>query len=83
MGSRPGFRILTLSAFVSINPDDDEEGVLGELVNGVWMPFIGADPDRVASLRPRAEAIAKAAGRDVELVRFSVRESLEVIHGGD
>ena len=72
------FRIETISAFVSVD-ELDEEGIIGELVRGQWMPFIAADEDRLRSLRPRAELLARASGRPVRLVRFSVREDLETI----
>jgi hypothetical protein len=47
------FRIESLYAFVVVD-DDGSEGVAGRLMpNGTWMPFIGADMERVEQLTPR------------------------------
>lgn len=46
---------------------------------GVWLPLVGADEERVKSLRPVAERIARTTEKRVVLARFKEREDLEVI----
>jgi hypothetical protein len=41
------------------------------------MPLIGADRDRIESLRPIAEYVHRATGCPVRMVRFTLREDLE------
>jgi hypothetical protein len=43
------------------------------------MPLIGADMDRIKSLRSRAEMVRRITGYPVRLVRFSARDDLEVL----
>jgi len=76
--SYDGFRITSIWAFMSVGPDD-QEGIVGELLGSHWMPFIAADEHRLVQLRPLAARIAKASQSEVRLVRFSVREDIEVI----
>lgn len=73
------FVIKSLTAYVAIDPDDGNEGIIGERVMGNWMPFIGADEPRIRSLRPIVDNIMKDTPMTVKLVRFSVREDLETI----
>jgi hypothetical protein len=66
-----------LWAFIS---DDDGEGIAAFLSNdGIWMPLIAADKARVDSLRKMAQQLATESGVPVKLVKFSVREDLEVL----
>jgi len=78
MPNQPGFRIKNIHAYTAIG-DDNEEGIIGEQIDGTFMPFICADEARAKSLRPRAESIGKATGKKVKFVRFSIREDLEDI----
>lgn len=75
----PGFRIATLTAFIAIDAQDDSEGVVG--VSGLG-PLIGADDARVMQLRPVAQRAADAAGIEVKLARFSVREDIDTLTPG-
>lgn len=73
-------QITELFAFITEDSGPDDEGVVAFNVEGhVWMPMVAADRARVDSLRPMAEAIAKATGQKIHLVRFSTREVLEEI----
>ncbi len=66
-------------AFVVVD-DDGTEGVPAiDNGKGMIMPLVGADMARVESLRPYVESMAKSLGKPVTLMRFSVREELEVI----
>jgi hypothetical protein len=75
----PGFRITELHAFIAVDPRDDSEGVVGHMNphTGVMEAMIGADKDRIESLRPIAEEVARATGQPIKLVRFSQREDKE------
>lgn len=72
-------RIDTIWAFVSVDPEDNTEGVIaGPLLGpGSVIPFIAADEARLASLRPLAQKFAKQLGRPVRLLKFSIREVIE------
>jgi hypothetical protein len=67
-------------AFVQTDPADQTEGVIGFLApDGTWMPMVGADTERIEYLRPMAQQIATATDREVRVIRFTVREEIEVI----
>lgn len=73
-------QISELFAFIAEDSGPDDEGVVAfNPGGGVWMPMVAADRERVDSLRPMAEAIAKTTGLKIHLVRFSTREVLEEI----
>jgi hypothetical protein len=77
------FRIQHVHAWVSVDADD-EEGIIGFMgPDRQWMPMIAADEARLRQLRPFAERTAKATGRPVRLLRFTVREELETIEAGE
>jgi hypothetical protein len=72
-------QITEMYAFVAVDRDGDE-GIIGmRAPDGSWMPLVGADKARVESLRSIAREIARASHREVRLLRFSVREELEVL----
>lgn len=61
-----------------LSVDDEGEGVLAGMIPGLGsMPLVGADQERMESLRPIAIRIAKAAGVGVSLVKFSDRTLIE------
>ncbi len=72
-----GYRIDRLFAYLSV--DANGEGVAAATINGILMPLIGADADRVMALRPYAEEVARLSGRPVRLVRFDTRTEVEVL----
>lgn len=70
-------------AFIIVDPEDGDEGIpTFSPMPGVHAPMIGADPDRVLSLRSLAEQVATDMQAPVKVVRFSVREELEIIQPG-
>lgn len=69
-------RIEEMFAFVSIDPKDDIEGVVAANLRGNWHPLVGADMERIESLRPLAAKVARDAGIKIRLIKFSVREDL-------
>lgn len=78
-------RIDAIWAFVSVDPEDGNEGVIAGSLLGPdsLVPLIAADEARLASLMPVAHAIAKATGQTVRLVRFHQREVLQEFGGTD
>lgn len=75
-----GFVIKTIHAFIAVDPDDGDEGVVGQLMwDGTWMPLVCADERRLEALRPVAQAIAYRTETEIKLVRFSVREDIETL----
>ena len=75
---RTGQSIDALFAWVCTEPDGGE-GVAGALIGGINMPLVGADMDRMRSLRPYAELVRKITGYPMRLVRYGSREDLEVL----
>jgi len=74
-----GLSIDALYAWVCTEPDGGE-GVIGADIGlGGVEPLVGADMDRIKSLRPYAEALRSMTGYPVRLVRFGSREDLEVL----
>jgi len=73
-------KIDALYAWVAQEPDGGE-GVCSAsmpfLGRETQMPFFGADIDRVKLLRPFAEAVRRATGYPIRLIRFSQRDDLE------
>lgn len=74
-------RISEMYAFVSEDDGPEDEGVVAFLdpTTGAWMPLIGADIHRVDSLRKMAQRISTATKKPIHLVRFLVREDMELI----
>jgi hypothetical protein len=79
MPNTPHQVIEEMFAYIAKDPADGSEGVTGFRGPDGWMPMVGADIERALSLRDMAKAIARQSGQTVRLVRFSVREVLEVI----
>lgn len=74
-------RIDAIWAFVSVDPRDGNEGVLGAplMGPGSLVPLIAADEVRLRELEPIAKAMAKRGGIKVRLVRFHQREVVREI----
>jgi hypothetical protein len=71
-----GKKITELYAWIATEPDGGE-GVCAAATTEGWLPMIGADMDRMRSLRPAAELAHKVNNAPIRLVRFSTREDLE------
>jgi hypothetical protein len=69
-----GQKIERLYAWVATEPDGGE-GVCGMTIPelGGLVPLVGADRERIESLRIYAEQIRKASGCPTRLVEFSTR----------
>lgn len=78
LGHQPDLpRIDTITAFIMVGPEG--EGIPAFSAAGMMMPMVGADHARIAQLRPYAVEMAKREGKRIKLVRFSVREEIEII----
>jgi hypothetical protein len=66
--------ITELYAFIAEN-ESGKEGVMAWLTpEGVWLPMIGADMERVDSMRKIADAIAATSDTTYEVRKFVVKE---------
>ena len=63
-------------AWIATEPDGGE-GVVAASIGEWMMPLVGADIDRVKSLRNLAQRVRRQSGYEVRLVRFFGREDLE------
>ena len=70
-------KIDELYAFIAI--DNEGEGLTGMQVGNMMMPMVAANKERVDSLRQTAQHISNSTGREIKLIKFSLREELEVI----
>lgn len=70
-----------LWAYLAVDPGDGDEGIVAAWLNGSWTPLVGADRQRMESLRELATAYAKDVKRLFRLVRFEQRIVVEVIDG--
>lgn len=75
-----GFKITSIQAFVAVDPVDGDEGIMAFQGPSGPMPMIAADPERLANLRPFAEATALAMGIEVRLIRFDQRTTVEILN---
>lgn len=71
------YSVDSVSAYLAVS--EEGEGIIAFPANGVMMPMVMADEERIRSLRPMAAAIARASNKRVVLARFSVREDMEII----
>ena len=72
-------KINTIYAFIATEEGPDDEGVVAALISDVWIPLVGADKERVESLKPIAKKIGQVTKKKITLAKFKVREDLEVI----
>jgi len=70
-----GFKIERLYAFIATDPEDGDEGVMAfSTQDGLMLPMIGADMDRVDQLRSIADGISKATGVDQQIKYFELEQ---------
>lgn len=72
-------RIDQMYAWVTTDPGEDIEGVLGIQAGDMWLPLVGADMERAVSLKKFAALLGASQGQEVRLLRFTVRETCETI----
>lgn len=69
-------RIEEMYAFAAEDNGPDDEGIVAMSMGSVMMPLVGADIERVESLKPIARDIARQTGKKIKLLRFSNREDV-------
>lgn len=69
-------RIDQIWAAVSVDPDDNTEGVCAVQMNDHWMPLIAADEERLPFIREQAARLA-SLGRKIKIIRLTTREVVE------
>lgn len=73
-------RIAELYAYVVADKDDDDEGVPAFIGKGrTWIPLMGADAERAASLHDMAQSLATAHGKPIKLIRSTGIEVVETL----
>ena len=75
-------KITELWAYITEDTGPDDEGVVASLGGhgGIGiMPLIGADAERMLSLKGLERATAKASGKTVKLVKFTTRTEVETL----
>jgi hypothetical protein len=65
--------------FVSVDPDDGNEGVVAAPVEGVLMPLVAADDKRLECLMPLAKELATMGNMKIRLIKLSNREVVKEI----
>lgn len=70
-------KITEMFAFVVEDKGPGDEGVMGVCKDGQWMPLVGADLKRVASLRPIANEIAALTGKPYRVLHFTLKGELK------
>lgn len=73
------FRIKEIWAFLSVDPNNDAEGIISMPTDFGQVPMIAADAARLTSLIPRVERIVQSTGVTARLVKFTTREEVRVI----
>jgi hypothetical protein len=79
-GKGIGFRIERMWAFLVIHDDGDEAVPAMAGPDGIWVPMIAADQERLSQLRPHAESMAKMLGKEIRLVRFDNMTTVETFN---
>jgi len=72
-------RIETMYAFITEDKNPDDEGIIAMHRGTGWIPLVGADMERVESLKPIAQGIARQIGKNIKIVRFETRKEIGVI----
>lgn len=71
-------KITELYAWVCTE-DDGGDGVPATKLGNLVYPLIGADKQRVESMRPHALKVAQITGRPIKLMKFSKMEFVEQV----
>ena len=74
-----GFKITELWAWVAIDPNDGDEGVVADYVGGMWYPMIGADEERVKSMEKKARDRCNTIGATMRLIKLHLRTDIKTI----
>lgn len=72
-------KVTEIFAFVMADKDNEDEGIIGAEMphptrpgEKMFMPFVGADMKRVASLRPLADSLRRTTGKNYKILHFKL-----------
>jgi hypothetical protein len=71
--------IQELWAWVAVDKDDGCEGVVAYRIGDYWVPLMGADRERMESMRDLAVAASRHSQQTIRLLRFTTRTDVETI----
>lgn len=69
-------KITEMYAFVVVEADGGEGVPAFAAPNGLMMPLMGADLERIDDLTPVAQGIANATGRPMKILKFTGMEQI-------
>ena len=75
-------KIKHIWAYLSVDPEDGNEGLCAAMIDGVFLPLIAADEKRLEILRGMAQEITEQArlnNMKIKLVQFTERVELETV----
>lgn len=64
-----------------VSRDEAGEGVCASMVDGILMPLITADENRLPWIREQATLMARMTNKTLTLIRLSERTDIEIIAG--
>lgn len=76
------FKIEIIRAYVA-EDEKGEEGIVAAQMGGVMMPLICADKVRFEQMRPVAQQIARASGKNIKIIQFTRRIVLGDLETGE
>lgn len=78
-------RITEMFAYVMADKDEEDEGVIGFYSPhaGGWVPMVGADMDRMKSLKKEADRISEQVGKPYKILKFKLVEEVKIGQGDD
>ncbi len=72
-------KIESVWMFIAVDKVKNEEGVIAAQNGNMLMPFVATDERRRDALRQKAAEISHESGMQVQLIRLTTREDLEII----
>lgn len=70
-------RIDAIWMVVSIDKEDNTEGICAMTVGDMQMPLIAADEARLPFIREKAQFLARTSGKRIAIIRLSTRDVIE------
>ena len=73
-------KITEMFAYVMADKNKDDEGVIGFYSPrvGGWVPMVGADMDRMKSLKQEADRISEQVGKPYKILKFTLVEEIKI-----
>lgn len=74
--NKKGHKITSIWAFISVDADGDE-GLCAVPLNGIMMPMIASDQERLEIMRKQAKELAKATNQKIKLIELTTRKEVK------